>query len=209
MTENERKALHRISRLLDYPDAEFFAAIPGMRADIGENVEGAEAEALTAFLDALEKLGPQAAQEDYVRVFDHDPSASLYLAWHRYGNDRGQGRAMAALNGLYRAAGFEPLPGSFPDYLPRMLEFLSVCEDWAVEALLDGFGPELAALEKRLAALDCAQAPLVRLALKGLKRDWPGRFKPRAHDPTRRPLAAPEPEFSPATHPAMDTERLT
>ena len=208
MTEGERTALAYISRLLEYPDAAFFAAIPEMRADIRANLEGGEAAQLGAFLDALEALGPQGAQEEYVRVFDHDPSASLYLAWHRYGNDRGQGRAMAALNGLYRTAGFEPLPGSFPDYLPRVLEFLSVCEDWAAEALLDGFGPELAALEKRLAELDCAQAPLVRLALKGLRRDWPERFKPRAHDPTRRPMAAPEPEFSPATHPAMDTERF-
>lgn len=208
MTEGERKALLRVSRLLEYPDAEFFAAIPAMRADIRANLEGRARAELGAFLDALEALGPQGAQEEYVRVFDHDPSASLYLAWHRYGNDRGQGRAMAALNGLYRTAGFEPLPGGFPDYLPRVLEFLSVCEDWAAEALLDGFGPELAALAKRLGALDCAQAPLVRVALKGLRRDWPERFKPRGHDPTRRPMAAPEPEFSPASHPAMDPERF-
>ena len=208
MTEGERTALAYISRLLEYPDAAFFAAIPEMRADIRANLEGGEAAQLGAFLDRLEALGPQGAQEEYVRVFDHDPSASLYLAWHRYGNDRGQGRAMAALNGLYRTAGFEPLPGSFPDYLPRVLEFLSACEDWAAEALLDGFGPELAALEKRLSELDCAQAPLVRVALKGLRRDWPGRFKPRAHDPTRRPMAAPEPEFSPASHPAMDPGRF-
>ena len=207
MTENERRALLRISRLLEYPDAEFFAAIPEMRADIRANLEGEEADALIAFLDALTALGPQGAQEAYVGVFDHDPSASLYLAWHRYGNDRGQGRAMAALNGLYRTAGFEPLAGSFPDYLPRVLEFLSVCEDWAVEALLDGFGPELAALAKRLDSLDCAQAPLLRMALRGLRRDWPERFRPRTHDATRRPMAAPEPEFSPAAHPAMDRER--
>ncbi|MDE5878916.1 MAG: nitrate reductase molybdenum cofactor assembly chaperone [Desulfovibrio sp.] len=203
MTENERTTLVRISRLLDYPGPEFFAAIPEMRADIRANVEGEEAGVLAAFLDALEELGPRGAQEAYVRVFDHDPSASLYLAWHRYGNDRSQGRAMAALNGLYRMAGFEPLPGSFPDYLPRVLEFLSVCEDWAAEALLDGFGPELAALEKRVAELGSAQAPLLRLALKGPRRDWPERFKARTHDATRRPLARPEPEFSPATHPAM------
>lgn len=208
MTVNERKVLVRISRLLDYPGEEFFADIPEMRADILANLEGREAAELAAFLDALEAAGPKAAQEAYVRVFDHDPQASLYLAWHRYGNDRGQGRAMAALNGLYRAAGFEPVPGVLPDYLPRVLEFLSVCEDWAAEALLDGFGPELAELQKRLFALDCAQAPLVRLALAGPRRDWPGRFKPRAHDPTRRPLASPEPEFSPATHPAMDSGRL-
>lgn len=208
MTENERRALVRISRLLDYPDPEFFAAIPEMRADIRANLEGEEAAVLGAFLEALEKLGPRDAQEAYVRVFDHDPQASLYLAWHRYGNDRGQGRAMAALNGLYRMAGFEPLPGVLPDYLPRVLEFLSVCEDWAAEALFDGFGPELAALARRLAALDCAQAPLVRLALKGPRRDWPERFRPRTHDATRRPLADPEPEFSPATHPAMHSGNL-
>ena len=50
---------------------------------------------------------------------------------------------MAALNALpYRAAGFEPMKGgSLPDYLPRMLEFMAVCDDWAVETMLDGFWP--------------------------------------------------------------------
>ncbi|MDE7372063.1 MAG: hypothetical protein K2N07_10080, partial [Desulfovibrio sp.] len=95
MTEGERTALAYISRLLEYPDAAFFAAIPEIRADIRANLGGGEAAQLGAFLDRLEALGPQGAQEEYVRVFDHDPSASLYLAWHRYGNDRGQGRAMA------------------------------------------------------------------------------------------------------------------
>lgn len=207
MTENERRALLRISRLLEYPSPELFAAIPALRADVRDQLQGEEAQVLGAFLDALEKSGLQVAQEEYVRVFDHDPSASLYLAWHRYGNDRGQGRAMAALNGLYRLAGLEPLPGGFPDYLPRVLEFLSACEDWAAEALLDGFGSELAALEKRLASLGCAQAPLLGLALKGPRREWPRLFRPRNHDATRRPMASPEPEFSPQTHPAMKPGR--
>lgn len=203
MTGAGRAALLRISRLLDYPDAEFFAAIPEMRADIGQHLAERDAAVLTAFLDALAGLGPERAQEEYVRVFDHDPAASLYLAWHRYGNDRGQGRAMAALNRLYRAAGLEPLPGVLPDYLPRVLEFLAVCEDWAAEALFDGFGPELAALEKHVAAEGLPHAALLRLALEEPRHQWPEKFKPRTHDATRRPMAAPEPEFSPAAHPAM------
>lgn len=194
MTESGRAILALTSTLLEYPDEDFFASIPAFKREIETSpalLGNAAARAvLTRFLDDLEKAGSGAAREKYVAVFDHDPAASLYLSWHRYGNDRSQGKAMAALNGLYRASGFEPLPGVMPDYLPRMLEFLSVCEDWAAEVVLDGFGPELAALEKHLAEVESFHAPLLQAALLPLRQDWPERFKPRTGpDPTARPMA--------------------
>ena len=61
--------------------------------------------------------------------------------------------ALAGLNELYRDAGFEPVQGLLPDYLPLVLEFFSAAPDWARVVLLDGFGKELigvyAALEAR------------------------------------------------------------
>lgn len=63
------------------------------------------------------------------------------------------GRALAGLNELYRDAGFEPVQGLLPDYLPLVLEFFAAAPDWARVVLLDGFGKELigiyAALEAR------------------------------------------------------------
>lgn len=72
---------------------------------------------------------------------------------HRYGDDPRLGRALAGLNELYRDAGFEPVQGLLPDYLPLVLEFFAAAPDWARVVLLDGFGKELigiyAALEAR------------------------------------------------------------
>lgn len=202
MTESSRAILALVSALLEYPDEVFFTNIPAVTREIESSSALSENEdaraALIRFLDGLKKTGAGAAREKYVAVFDHDPAASLYLSWHRYGNDRSQGKAMAALNGLYRASGFEPLTGDMPDYLPRVLEFMSVCEDWATEVILDGFGPELAALEKHLEEVESPHAPLMQAALSPLRHVWPERFKPRTGpDPTARPMARANKEYEP------------
>lgn len=193
MTDAQRRALALASRLLEYPDADFFASLPQLEAEAAALAE--ECPALADFLAQIRLAEGESCRQDYVALFDHDPAASLYMSWHRYGNDRSQGRAMAALNGLYRAAGFEPVPGVMPDYLPRMLEFLAVCEDWAAETLLDGFGPELHKLLAHLQSAQCPQAAMLAAALEPLRQQWPQRFLPRAKpDPTQRPMARPEPE---------------
>lgn len=199
MTESQAAALRLAASLLAYPDQEFRAALPELRK-AAEALAGAESTvafgvAALEFIDKTLSSSPTEAAQRYVAIFDHTPSASLHMSWHRYGNDRSQGRAMAALNGLYRTAGFEPLAGDLPDYLPRMLEFLSLAPDWACEALLDGFGPETAALLETLRSFEADQAEMLSQALEPLRSAWPGLFKPRqGPDPTKRPMAQPEPE---------------
>lgn len=195
---SEDTGLHLVlaSRLLEYPDEDLFSELADIRSDANKLSLPAR-ELLPEFLDKLENMRLSGAQEHYVRIFDHDPAASLYLSWHRYGNDRAQGKAMAALNGLYRASGFEPLQGVLPDYLPRMLEFLAVCEAWACETLLDGFGPELAKIEKRLEECESPYALLLKMAFGPLREKWPSYFQPRIKpDRTKRPMAQPEEEES-------------
>ncbi len=87
---------------------------------------------------------------------------------------------MAALNGalVYRAAGFEPMKGSLPDYLPRMLEFMAVCDDWAVETMLDGFGPEFEKIvQASFRSRRVRYAPLAAVALAPLKRGLSASFQ--------------------------------
>lgn len=196
MNDSERAALMLVSRLLEYPDEAWFSALDQAEDEAGHLLAPESARTVLDFCACMKQRGELLAMEDYVRTFDHDPGGSLYLAWHRYGNDRSQGRAMAALNGLYRAAGLEPAPGTMPDYLPRILEFLSVCEGWAAAVLLDGFGPELAKLSSHLSDESSAHAPLLDLALAPLKRDFPQCFWSRSKpDPTIRPMARPEEEI--------------
>lgn len=199
MTEAQLAALRLAATLLAYPDQAFREALPALRQEAeaiaGEESTASFGAAALEFIDGTLSLSPSESAQAYVAIFDHTPSASLHMSWHRYGNDRSQGRAMAALNGLYRAAGFEPLSGALPDYLPRMLEFLSLAPDWACEALLDGFGPEIAALVETVNSLEADQAEMLKRALEPLRLAWPECFKPReGPDPTKRPMAQPEPE---------------
>lgn len=198
MTDAQRAALGLASRLFAYPNEQFWELEPKLRRELG--ALGSEndifVKAGTAFLDQLAELGITRAAEEFVATFDHASAVSPYLAWHRYGNDRGQGRAMAALNGLYRTAGFEPVAGCMPDYLPRVLEFLAIAPDWAQEAILDGFGPELNGIISRLEKMRSPWAAFLHAAIDPLKAEYPGCFKPRqGRDSTIRPMARPEPEI--------------
>lgn len=206
MTESKRAIFALVSALMEYPDKDYFQSLPELLAEfqnlLNEADNAAVKKVIDNFINSLQKDGEQLSQEKYVALFDQHPDASLYLAWRRYGNDRGQGQAMAALNGLYRTAGFEPLPGVLPDYLPRVLAFFSLAEEWAIEACLDGFGPELHSLEESLKKINCPQAPLLSLALAPLRQKWPKHFKARSGpDPTVRPMARPEKEYAPLLGP--------
>ncbi|MBD5608047.1 MAG: nitrate reductase molybdenum cofactor assembly chaperone [Desulfovibrio sp.] len=199
MTEADRSFLALGADLLEYPDDDFFEIANRIRSALEREERDARTGKVIEFIDQLRGMEPRRAREDYVAIFDHDPAASMHMAWHRYGNDRGQGKAMAALNGLYRAAGFEPtVSGAMPDYLPRMLEFMAIAEDWAIEALLDGFGAELHGLVGRLKELNSPYATLLETLIGPLRTEYPELLKPRTRpDPTRRPMANPEPEEAP------------
>lgn len=196
MTESQKTGLRIAARLLAYPDERLIATLEQAAADSDSGgLEPDFAQALASFARDLASLGVDRAAQEYVATFDHASAASLHMSWHRYGNDRSQGKALAAINGLYRTAGFEPVPGSMPDYLPRMLEFFSIAPDWACEALLDGFGPEIAGVIKALEEMPSPYAPILATCVAPLAQEYPAYFQPRSgSDPTRRPMARPEPE---------------
>lgn len=199
MTEAQGAALRLAGRLMSYPNPDFIASLPALKAEAESMLEQSSTEAFARtaldYITLLQMQDVALSAQRYVAIFDHTPSASLYMTWHRYGNDRSQGQAMAALNGLYRTAGFEPIDGDMPDYLPRMLEFLSIAPDWACDALLDGFGPEMGDLLATLKDLGADQANFLEKALEPLRQEYRHRFAPRTGpDPTKRQMARPEPE---------------
>lgn len=211
MTDQHSNALLLASRLLAYPDQDFIAELPELRdtaASLSIDAYGARfASVAFAFIDDMLGRPLSECASQYVSIFDFTAQGSLYMSWHRYGNDRSQGKAMAALNGLYRAAGFEPEPGEMPDYLPRMLEFLAIAPAWACETLLDGFGAEIGHLLKTLQDLGAPQYDFLAIAMEPLIHEYPDYFKARTgHDPTRRPMANPSPEpFGPLL-PSSDSQ---
>lgn len=152
MNGSDRQLLLAVSGLLHYPDDDFFVQARSIEELCGL-LSVVRAYPLREFIRSARSKGLSSLREEHVAIFDMDGKCSLSLAWHRYGDDPRLGRALASLNELYRDAGFEPVRGILPDYLPLVLEFLSAAPDWARLVFLDGFGKELlgvyAALEAR------------------------------------------------------------
>ena len=137
MNDSDRQLLLAVSGLLHYPDDDFFVQARSFE-ELCDLLSVVRACPLREFIRSARSKGLSRLREEHVAIFDMDSKCSLSLAWHRYGDDPRLGRALAGLNELYRDAGFEPVQGLLPDYLPLVL---------------DGFGKELigiyAALEAR------------------------------------------------------------
>jgi nitrate reductase molybdenum cofactor assembly chaperone NarJ/NarW len=139
-----------MSRLLDYPDG----ALPGLlreaRAAVETDSETASRRALLAFVTHMAGQSPLRLQEHYTRTFDLAPSHCLDLTYHRYGDSEERAHALQRLQEIYLQAGFERTGGELPDYLPLVLEFLSVSPERAKREVLGMIGGSLAALAGRL-----------------------------------------------------------
>mgnify|MGYP001196314808 FL=1 len=77
------------------------------------------------------------ADEDYIDLFELDPQCPLYLGSHTYEEPKTCANAavsdrneyMIELGGIYSHFGRKPNGTELPDYLPMMIEFLSLTAD--------------------------------------------------------------------------------
>jgi nitrate reductase molybdenum cofactor assembly chaperone NarJ/NarW len=116
-----------LSLLLHYPDDELFRRLDRIRSAVDDFPYGDIRSAVRGFIDDLERLRPLRAQERYTAVFDMNPATTLNLTYHTYGDNEERAAALARLQHGYAQAGWERITGELPDYLPLMLEFLSIC----------------------------------------------------------------------------------
>lgn len=164
-----------ISLLLQYPDEELVRGLNEIEAAVSELESESARKMCTDLLDHLRRTPLIQVQEEYTRTFDLDPSMCLNLSHQKWGDDRERGSGLAALSGLYRAAGFEMSTGELPDYLPLVLEFLSVCPEGAGEMIKTDYRRELASL-----ADGAGEGGSPYAALLGLAADFFGR-RPEEH----------------------------
>lgn len=137
------------SLLLEYPDAELFAATDAMRA-VAADVPGQAGQELTAFLDHRAAIGPDRAQEEYVATFDFHKRAALHLSYYRDGDRRQRGATLLGLKRRYREAGLELRGGELPDYLPAILEFAALAPGEDADAILSRMRPGIELLRASL-----------------------------------------------------------
>jgi len=146
-----------ISRLLDYPTAEMFAAKDELKA-IVEQTEELTNQNRTQLLDFIEQLTTRDifdAQESYDLLFDRGRALSLLLFEHVHGESRDRGQAMVDLMNVYKTSGFEVNSSQLPDYIPLYLEFLSEQTPEYIEEWLGDICHLMTMLSERLIDREC------------------------------------------------------
>ena len=147
------RTLRILARLLCYPTAELRQAAPELRAILAEEVAlpARHRAAVGALIDAIGRDPLFDVQERYVGLFDLGRGCSLHLFEHVYGDSRERGQAMVALADRYRAAGLAVSANELPDYLPLVLEYISVAPPEEAKGLLAEIAHVIEALGERLA----------------------------------------------------------
>ena len=121
------KLLKLIAVLLDYPQDDLWAHADELREACADPaLSPARRVALRGFVDDLVAQEPMAAQERWLGLFDRGRAMSLLLFEHIHGESRDRGQAMVDLLATYRGHGFELGVKQLPDYLPVVLEYLSM-----------------------------------------------------------------------------------
>lgn len=150
-----------LSVLLQYPTEELVANLPAIRDAVAQLAVWQVRDAVESFLEHLDGTDLMALQEDYTRTFDLASDTSMHLTYHACGDSAERGMALAGLKRLYRTEGYEIAASELPDFLPLMLEFISVCDCYSHTVLLARFGDPIRELAERLREQSSPYAHLV------------------------------------------------
>jgi nitrate reductase delta subunit len=164
MDDEKRLLCGLVSRLLDYPANDILNSAGDIEQTAGR-IHGSSKEGLSDFLSYLRKTPLITLQEEYTRTFDHNPDLCLNLTFHKWGDDKKRGGALVELRKTYSDAGYEMSCTELPDYLPMLLEFISVCPGETGCALLEEYGEQLVLMGSRLRAMRSPYAKLFEVVI--------------------------------------------
>ena len=168
MIDQPTDALHLLSVLLHYPDEELLNGLGGIESRVANLPSSETVSAILAFVFDLKTQSLIGVQERYTAVFDIDPATTMNMTYHAFGDNEKRAAALAHLQHNYEQAGWERVTGDLPDYLPLMLEFLSICphpeHTEPVWQCLRGMQPLVDRLKKKAPAYAALLHPIVRMA---------------------------------------------
>jgi nitrate reductase molybdenum cofactor assembly chaperone NarJ/NarW len=146
-----------LSLLLQYPDERLLED----RGELARLAAELPDERVGTFVASLDAAPLAELQDEYVRTFDFDRRASLYLTYHTHGDRRQRGLELLRLKRRFADAGLELADGELPDYLPALLEFAALAPDGVGVEPLAELRPSLELVRGRLHQRESRYAPLV------------------------------------------------
>jgi nitrate reductase delta subunit len=127
MNNAQTDSLQMLSVLLQYPDDGLLSRLDEIASTAVRSHSAEIKSAVQAYINYLKTNAPIHVQERYTAAFDMNPATTMNVTYHAYGDTEKRAAAMARLQHNYEQAGWERITGELPDYLPLMLEFLSIC----------------------------------------------------------------------------------
>jgi|GEM_PF-82489 len=160
-----QKVFKIISVLLQYPELEWIKEISVMESEIeqlnnpivsenvfnymndSERINNSYTERkvhpffsvhknITAFFDYIKATPFDQLCEKYVNTFDYHGVVTLHLTYNVFKDSRKRGEALIELQRLYKTIDMEKTSSELPDYLPLILEFLSIAKEEQSKQLL-------------------------------------------------------------------------
>ena len=160
-----------LAALLTYPNPALVQALPELHAAMVEEaaLDRRHRAALKGLMHWMTAMDPVELEEAYVELFDRGRATSLHLFEHVHGESRDRGQAMVDLKTLYRNAGLQLAAHELPDYLPAVLEYLSLRPLTEAQEMLSDCAHILRALGRQLVKRDSRYAAVLDavLALAG------------------------------------------
>jgi nitrate reductase delta subunit len=156
-----------LAALLAYPTADLVAALSEIREviDAERRLPRDVRAGLAGLVDELARDDLIDAQERYVGLFDRGRATSLHLFEHVHGESRDRGQAMVDLKAEYARAGLLLAGNELPDYLPALLEFVSLQDLEVAEMMLGESGHLLRRIGNALAQRRSSYAHVLAAAL--------------------------------------------
>lgn len=114
-----------MSLLLQYPDEGFIEALPELKSVVNQLPYGRCKAGIEGFLENVENCSTLEMRERYTALFDMNPSTTLNVTYHIWGDGEKRARLLTDLQQTYSSAGFEKTTTELPDFLPLMLEFMA------------------------------------------------------------------------------------
>lgn len=140
---------------LTYPDACFAQRLDETIAYVQTTAPEA-ATLLTRFRAATETLSPEGREELYTRTFDINPTCSLEIGWHLFGEDYYRGAMLVRLRAELRRHGMQE-SSELPDHLEYVLPLLDRMAPDEAQAFADAC--VIPALDKMLIAFEGSDNP--------------------------------------------------
>ena len=145
MQEVSKKLYKIMVILLQYPSKDLLQCVSELESCTGLMPVGNAQRVISNFLGYLKSEPILKLQQNYTAAFDMNPSTTLNMTYHLFGDGEKRAGMMVRLQHCYHAAGYDGPANELPDFLPSILEFLALCPDasmvdvfWQCFAGLDG-----------------------------------------------------------------------